>query len=96
MSAVIDFIKSEWGQTEDLSDKYLTYKLTLLLALTSSCRVLGLQHLDIRFMIKGTNNYIFIFGKLYKACRKGKPTSSLTVYSFEEDTKLYVVGSLEK
>ena len=36
---VIDFIKSEWGQ--NLSDKYLTYKLTMLLALTSASRVLG-------------------------------------------------------
>ena len=45
-------IKSEWDQNEDLSDKYLTYKLTMLLALASASRVLGLQHLDIRFMTK--------------------------------------------
>ena len=56
VQTVIDFIKSEWGKNEDLSDKYLTYKLTMLLALTSTSRVLGLQHLDIRFMTKGTNN----------------------------------------
>ena len=43
----IDFIKSELGQNEDLSDKYLTYKLTTLLARTSASRVLGSQHLDI-------------------------------------------------
>ena len=85
---MIDFIKSEWGQNEDLSDKYLTYKLTMLLALTSASRVLGLQHLDIRFMTKGTNNYMFTFGKLHKEWRKGKSTPSLKVYTFEEDTKL--------
>ena len=44
------------GQNEDLSDKYVTYKLTMLLALTSASRVLGLQHSDIRVMTKGTNN----------------------------------------
>ena len=52
---------------EDLSDKYLRYKLTMLLALTSASRVSGLQHLDIRFMVKDANNYIFTFGKLHKA-----------------------------
>ena len=42
VQTVTDFIKSEWGQNEDLSDKYLTYKLTMSLALTSAFRVLGL------------------------------------------------------
>ena len=95
VQAVIDFIKSEWGQNEDLSDKYLSYKLTMLLALTSASRVLGLQHLDVRFMTKGTNNYMFSFGKLRKAWRKRKFPPSLKVYSFEEDTKLCVVATLE-
>ena len=62
---MIDFIKSEWGQNEDPLDKYLTYKLTMLLALTSAS-----QHLYIRFMTKGTNTYMFTFGKLHKALRK--------------------------
>ena len=37
----IDFIKFELGQNDDLSDKYLTYKLRMLLARTSASRVLG-------------------------------------------------------
>ena len=53
VQTVIDFIKSEWDQNEDLLDKYLTNKLTVLFALTSASQVLGL-HLDIRFMTKGT------------------------------------------
>ena len=92
----MDFIKSELRQNEDILDKYLTYKLTMLLALTSASGVLGLQHLDIRFMTKGTNNYMFTFGKLHKAWRKGKSPPSLKVCSFEEDTKLCVVATLEK
>ena len=68
----------------------------MLLALTSASRVLGLQHLDIRFMAKGTNSYMFTFGKLHKAWRKGKSPPSLKVYSFEEDTKLCVVATLEE
>ena len=74
---MIDFIESEWGQNDDLSDKYLLYltiyKLRMLLALTLASRVLGLQHLDIRFMTKGTNSYMFTFEKLHKAWRKGNP-----------------------
>ena len=50
----------------DLSDKCLTCKLIMLLALTPACQVLGLQHLDIGFMTKGTNNYILTFEKLHK------------------------------
>ena len=42
----------------------------MLLALTPASRVLGLQHLDVRFMTKVTNNYMFTFGILHKAWRK--------------------------
>ena len=66
VQTVTDFITSEQGKNEDLSDKYLTYKLTILLLLTSAYWVLVLQHLDIGFMTKGTNNYIFTFEKFHK------------------------------
>ena len=39
---------------------------------------------------------MFTFGKLHKAWRKGKPPPSLKVYSFEEDTKLSVVATVEE
>ena len=45
------------GKNEELSGKYLTYKLTMCLALTSGSQVLGLQHLDTRFMTKVRNNF---------------------------------------
>ena len=44
--------------------------------------VLGLQHLDIKFMTKGT----FPFGKLHKTWRRGKSPDLLNVYSFWKDT----------
>ena len=68
----------------------------MLLALTSASLVLGLQHLDIKFITNGTNNYPFTFGKLHKAWRKRKPPPSLIVYSFEDDSKLCVVTILEE
>ena len=96
VQTVIDFIKSEWAKNEYLSGKYLTYKLTMLLGLTSAPQVLSLQHLDITFTTQGTNNYMFTFGKLHKAWRKGKPPPSLKVYTFEENTKLCVIATLEE
>ena len=39
---------------------------------------------------------MFTFEKLHKVWRKGKPPSSLNVYTFQEDTKLCVVATLEK
>ena len=75
------------GKNGDLTNKLLTYKLTILLALTSASQVLGLQHLDIRFINKGTDNFIFTFGK---------PLPSLRVCTFEDDTKLYVAATLEE
>ena len=68
----------------------------MLLALTSAFWVLGLQHLDVRFMTKGTNNYMFTFGKLHKAWKKSKSPPSLKVYLLEEDSKLCVVATLEE
>ena len=47
-------------------------------------------------MTKGTKNYMFTFGKLHKAWRTGKTPHSLKVYTFEEDTKLCVVATLEE
>ena len=84
------------GKNGDLTNKLLTYKLTILLALTSASQVLGLQHLDIRFINKGTDNFFFTFGKPHKAWRKGKPLPSLRVCTFEEDPKLYVAATLEE
>ena len=67
-----------------------------MLALTLASLDLGLQHLDIRFMTKGTNNYFSIFEKFHKAWKKGKSPPSLKDYSFEEDTELCVVTTLEE
>ena len=47
-------------------------------------------------MTKGTSNNIFSFGKLCKGWRKGKSPPSLKFFSFEEDTKLCVVATLEE
>ena len=86
------WMAKEWGS----SGQIFAYKLTMALALTSAHRVLSSQHLDIRFMTKGTNNYMFTFGNFHKAWWIGKPPPSLRVYTFEEDTKLCIVATFEE
>ena len=51
VQTVIESIRKEWGRNQELSDKFLTSKLTMLMALTSASRALGLQHLNIRFIV---------------------------------------------
>ena len=72
VQTVIDFIRKESGRNQKLFDKFLSYKLTILVVLTSASRTLGLEHLNIRFMVKTSSSFTFTFHKLYKAWRKEK------------------------
>ena len=38
------FIRKEWGRDQELSDRFLFYKLIMLMALSSASRAIGLQH----------------------------------------------------
>ena len=43
---VLKYVKTSLGKTEELSDKFLTYKVTILMALASASRGCGLHNLD--------------------------------------------------
>ena len=96
VQTVIEFIRKEWGRVQELSDMFLTYELTILMALTSASRALGLQHLNIRFMVKTPSSFTFTFHKLHKAWKKRKSPSSLFFYFFEEDSSLCVAAVLNE
>ena len=96
VQTVIEFIRKKWGRNQELSDKFLTYKLTMLLALTSASRALGLQDLNIRFMVKTPSTFTFTFHKLPKAWKKGKSLPSVVFHSFKEGRSLCVVEVLNK
>ena len=96
VQTVIEFIRKEWGRNQELSNKFLTYKLTMLMALTSASRAIGLQHLNIRLMVKISSSFTFTFHKLPKAWKKRKPPSLVIFYSFEEDSSLYVIAVLKE
>ena len=62
--SVINYIKTKWKNNENLSEKYLTYKLVILVALLASASRTSAMHcLDVRFMVKSDDAYIFTFHK---------------------------------
>ena len=80
VESVINYIKTNWKNNENLSGKYLTYKLVILMALTSASRASAMHCLDVRFMVKSVftscikervkhhQNYIFISTQKFKNC----------------------------
>ena len=92
---VLEYFKN-LGDSVNLSNKDLTLKLTMLLALTSASRASGIHHLDIRYMVKGPDRYIFSFGKLYKAWQRGKAPPEVTYYSYPHNKILCVIDTLEE
>ena len=64
VESVMNYIKTKCKKNEILSEKYLTYKLVVSMALTSASRAFAMHYLNVRFMVKSDNAYIFTFHKL--------------------------------
>ena len=96
VESVINYIKTKWKNNENLSEKYLTYKLVILMALISASRVSAMHCLDVRFMVKSEGAYIFTFHKLHKSWRKGKAPPKLYFYKYPKDQELCVVSALNE
>ena len=79
-----------------LSEKELTCKLTVLLALSSALRASSIQHLNIDFMAKTNSCYKFYFNKLHKSWRKGKVPPAVTHQEYTQNESLCDVRTLEK
>ena len=60
------------------------------MALTSASRALGLQHLNLRLIVKSPSSFTFIFHKLHKAWRKGKSPPSV-VFILSKKIAVYVL-----
>lgn len=83
VQCVIDYIKSNLSDNDNLSDKVLTLKVTMLMALTSASRSLGLHHLDTNFISRTHNCVEFTYGQLHKSWKKGPP--SISFVEFPQD-----------
>ena len=95
VQVVLDYLKKISVKSKELSDKYLTLKTTMLIALTSASRSLGIHHLDIRFMQISDSQIIFTYSKLHKSWKKGSKPPSLSFTEFPEDEDLCVVKTLK-
>ena len=80
---VLVYLKSNISDNSQLSDKDLTYKLTVLMAFSSASRALSMQHLKIKFMAANDMSNKFYFHKRYKSWRRFKapPTVSYQAYT---------------
>ena len=92
---VLEFLKEKLGDNDQLSNKEVTLKVTILLALTTSSRISALYILDLNHMIKASEYYEFRFHKLHKTWRKGESPPSLKIYAFPSDKTLCVVAVLD-
>ena len=67
VDVVLTYIKNNMSVRSQLSEKNLTCKLTVLLALSSALRASSIQHLNINFMAKTKSCYKFYLNKLDKS-----------------------------
>ena len=91
---VLSYIHS-LGENSALSNKYLTLKLSMLLALASAAgRSSDLRALDIRYMTINDNSISFELGVLTKLRRKGQPHIKLMFDRFDSDPLVCVVSTI--
>ena len=68
-----------------LSDKLLTQKLTMLLALTSTARAHEICYLNLKFLSRSEIFYSFEMSCPTKTSKQGKPRPAIKVYSFSNE-----------
>lgn len=95
VQSVLNFVKQNWGKHETLTDKELTFKLVILLALTSASRACTIHCLDLRYMAEHNHFVQFQFGKLHKGWRTGKSSPTVKYYEYKADRDLCVVSTLQ-
>ena len=96
VESVINYIKTKGKNNENKSGKYLTYKTVILMALTSASRASAMHCLDVRFIVKSEDAYIFTFHKLHKSWKKGKAPPKLYFYKHPKDKELFAVSALNE
>ena len=72
VESIINYRKTKWKNNENLSKKYLTYKLVILMALTAATRASAMHCLDVRYMVKLEDAYILFFMSCIKVGERSK------------------------
>ena len=95
VQTVLEYIKVNWPVNNVLSDKLLSLKLSMLLALASASRTIQIQYLDISQMGRVPDQYKFVYTKLHKSWGMGKSTPSVSFFAYTEDPHMCVVKCLD-
>ena len=95
VQVVLDYIKQNWADNISLSDKHLTWKVTILMALISASRAVQIHHLQVSNMARLQNQYKFEYSQLHKSWKRGKICPSLQFFAFVEDPEMCVVKCLD-
>ena len=66
----------------------------MLIASSSASGTSAIHHLDIRFILRTPQEYIFTFHKLYKSWEKSAFPRRLVFHEYAEDSELCVVMQL--
>ena len=93
MATVVKYLSNI--DSESASDKILTLKLTMLLALTSAGRAHEITFLDKNFLVKHHTKYVFFFNKPTKVSKPGKPRPPLKFPHFTEDLNMCVCHHID-
>ena len=96
IQSALDYRKKELPKNSSLSDKLMTFKVAMLLALMSSSRVRNIRILDTRFMVKDLQKYVFKFHKLHISWRQGQKPTSLEFAAFSQNKDLCAVSALDE
>ena len=82
------------GCDANLSDKQVTLKLSMLLALASAGRSSDLRALDLRYMTVKESCIVFELGRLTKSRKKGQCPLKLTFTAFDTNPDLCAVSTI--
>ena len=95
VETVLIYLRSQ-PEDNDLSNKLLTLKLVLLIALTSASRASELTNLNKKCLLRSEVYYVFHQNKLSKTWSKDRPKpQNVKLYKFFEDKKLCPCNTLE-
>ena len=90
------YLKKDMSDNSQLSDKDLTHKLAVLMALLPASRASLLQHINIKFMAKIDMSYKYYFHKLHKSWGKGKAPPTISYQAYTKDHNLCAVKTLDE
>ena len=90
VGTILDFLRKHPGN-DLFSDKLLTLRVSMLLALLSASRLSEITNLKVYYVTKHSSVYNFAVPHLTKTCQRGKkPHPNMRFYNFPDDNKLCV------